>query len=302
MCNNNPVLITSPMSSIVVLYLFLCRWINCKLGKQCISVYHPLFRLGLLFVKFRLFSFITTYHWFNFRFSSLALSFHCKNTRVFACTGLLLTILGRSSWGCESILLFQLQRKTGWFTSTSHYRHSQVHQFPLDAFSHARRYVSWQSNKSIPFSWFPWHDSLCVKRWVIFSWPYRLPLALGITLNGKGGTNKSLKYVCFCIVLHIGGQATAGHYICLIRCRKGPKTVWKVCNDEYVSPSPLWLCHILWELILINFNHYPQLWPFFLAARPHLKFWKGRRDCLWKMEVSVYEEFGEFTLISWKWK
>ncbi|KAM3176814.1 hypothetical protein ACTXT7_005777 [Hymenolepis weldensis] len=59
----------------------------------------------------------------------------------------------------------------------------------------------------------------------------------GITSKGKGGTNQSLKYVCFCIVLHIGGQATAGHYICLIRCRKGPKTVWKVCNDEY-RPVP----------------------------------------------------------------
>ncbi|VDO10115.1 unnamed protein product [Rodentolepis nana] len=49
----------------------------------------------------------------------------------------------------------------------------------------------------------------------------------------KRATNQNLKYLCFCIMLHIGSQPTAGHYICLIRCREGQKTVWKVCNDEF---------------------------------------------------------------------
>nr|CDS33641.1 Ubiquitin carboxyl terminal hydrolase 48 [Hymenolepis microstoma] len=56
--------------------------------------------------------------------------------------------------------------------------------------------------------------------------------------NEKEVTKQNLKYVCFCIVLHIGSQATAGHYICLIRCHEGQKTVWKVCNDECVFTIP----------------------------------------------------------------
>ncbi|KAM7536962.1 hypothetical protein Aperf_G00000059965 [Anoplocephala perfoliata] len=58
-------------------------------------------------------------------------------------------------------------------------------------------------------------------------------------LSGETKVEKSLKYVCFCIILHIGERATAGHYICLIRCREGSEEFWKVCNDECVFTIPL---------------------------------------------------------------